>query len=157
MNILNALKNLVIGRAKNFSDRHIFHKASLIAMFAWVGLGAIASHHVAALAELSALAEPVAGCDPSAAARVRFADRLTAYESLEEMLDAASVDVVVVSTPTPTHHEVCRRVLRHGGTRTVLVEKPIATTVEEVAELLDAAQAAGIDLRIAGTDAHRGF
>jgi amino acid transporter len=40
MNILGSLKNLVIGRAKNFSDKHLFHKVSLVAAFAWVGLGA---------------------------------------------------------------------------------------------------------------------
>ena len=40
MNLFKSFKNLVIGRAKNYSDKHLFHKASLIAMFAWVGLGA---------------------------------------------------------------------------------------------------------------------
>jgi amino acid transporter len=40
MNALGLLKNVVIGRAKNISDQKIFHRASLIAMFAWVGLGA---------------------------------------------------------------------------------------------------------------------
>ena len=40
MNLFGLVKNVVIGRAKNFSDRKIFHRASLIAMFAWVGLGA---------------------------------------------------------------------------------------------------------------------
>jgi amino acid transporter len=40
MKLLRWVKNLVIGRAKNYSDKHLFHKASLIAMFAWVGLGA---------------------------------------------------------------------------------------------------------------------
>ena len=35
-----ALKNVVIGRARNFYDRKLFHKTSLIALFAWVGLGA---------------------------------------------------------------------------------------------------------------------
>ena len=35
-----ALKNLVIGRARNFHDKKLFHKTSLIALFAWVGLGA---------------------------------------------------------------------------------------------------------------------
>ena len=34
------IKNLVIGRARNLSDEKIFHKISLIALFAWVGLGA---------------------------------------------------------------------------------------------------------------------
>jgi amino acid transporter len=40
MNIIRRVKELIIGRAKNYSDKHLFHKASLIAMFAWVGLGA---------------------------------------------------------------------------------------------------------------------
>jgi amino acid transporter len=35
-----ALKNVVIGRARNFYDKKLFHKTSLIALFAWVGLGA---------------------------------------------------------------------------------------------------------------------
>ena len=33
-------KNLIIGKPRNISDRTIFHKISLIAFFAWVGLGA---------------------------------------------------------------------------------------------------------------------
>ncbi|HEV2436612.1 MAG TPA: APC family permease [Verrucomicrobiae bacterium] len=40
MNVLGLAKSVVIGRAKNFSDQKLFHRASLIAMFAWVGLGA---------------------------------------------------------------------------------------------------------------------
>lgn len=35
-----AVKNVVIGRARNFYDKKLFHKTSLIALFAWVGLGA---------------------------------------------------------------------------------------------------------------------
>jgi amino acid transporter len=35
-----AVKNLVIGRAQNFYDKKLFHRTSLIALFAWVGLGA---------------------------------------------------------------------------------------------------------------------
>ncbi len=34
------VKNVVIGRARNLSDKSLFHKTSLIALFAWVGLGA---------------------------------------------------------------------------------------------------------------------
>jgi len=39
MNVFRLAKDVVIGRARNFSDKQLFHKASLIAMFAWVGLG----------------------------------------------------------------------------------------------------------------------
>ena len=40
MNIFGFLKNTVIGRARNISDKHIFHNMSLVALLAWVGLGA---------------------------------------------------------------------------------------------------------------------
>jgi amino acid transporter len=35
-----SVKNLVIGRSRNFYDKKLFQKTSLIALFAWVGLGA---------------------------------------------------------------------------------------------------------------------
>lgn len=37
---MNTLKNLFIGRARDLSDRSLFHKISLVAVLAWVGLGA---------------------------------------------------------------------------------------------------------------------
>eukprot|EP01035_Chromulina_nebulosa_P061006 gene61006-83446_t len=35
-----SLRHLFLGRARSLSDRTLFHKVSLIALFAWVGLGA---------------------------------------------------------------------------------------------------------------------
>ncbi len=40
MNLKRFLKNFVIGQAKDPEDRTVFHRLSLIAFFAWVGLGA---------------------------------------------------------------------------------------------------------------------
>jgi len=40
MNIFGFLKNAVIGRARNLSDKNVFHHMSLVALLAWVGLGA---------------------------------------------------------------------------------------------------------------------
>lgn len=39
-NIFLSLKRLIIGKARNLQDPGVFHKISLIAFFAWVGLGA---------------------------------------------------------------------------------------------------------------------
>jgi len=36
----NWIKSLVIGRARDISDQRLFHKVSLVALLAWVGLGA---------------------------------------------------------------------------------------------------------------------
>src|SRR5689334_14119963 len=35
-----SLRSLLLGRARSLGDRDLFHKVSLIAVFAWVGLGA---------------------------------------------------------------------------------------------------------------------
>ncbi|HZF00617.1 MAG TPA: APC family permease [Methylomirabilota bacterium] len=40
MNVFELVKNVVIGRARNLSDKRLFHNTSLIALLAWVGLGA---------------------------------------------------------------------------------------------------------------------
>jgi len=40
LNITKTLKNLVIGKSRSPRDGAIFHKLSLVAFFAWVGLGA---------------------------------------------------------------------------------------------------------------------
>ena len=38
--VLGWLKRVVIGRSRDLSDQKLFHRVSLIALFAWVGLGA---------------------------------------------------------------------------------------------------------------------
>lgn len=38
--LLTRFKNIFIGRAKTIQDKSIFHKLSLVAFFAWIGLGA---------------------------------------------------------------------------------------------------------------------
>jgi amino acid transporter len=38
--IFDKLKNIFIGRAKTLQDKSLFHKLSLVAFFAWIGLGA---------------------------------------------------------------------------------------------------------------------
>ena len=40
MNAFRLAKDVLIGRARNLSDRRIFHNMSLVALLAWVGLGA---------------------------------------------------------------------------------------------------------------------
>ncbi len=40
MNVFQLAKEVFIGRARNLSDKNIFHNLSLVALLAWVGLGA---------------------------------------------------------------------------------------------------------------------
>ena len=57
--------------------------------------------------------------------------------SLEDLLADASIELVVVATPSGTHFEVARQVIQAG--RNVIVDKPVATTSLEIAELIELA------------------
>jgi len=64
---------------------------------------------------------------------------VTAHPSLDALLDV--VDAVTIVVPTPAHFAVAREVLGRGIH--ALIEKPIATTLEEADEMLALARANG--------------
>jgi predicted dehydrogenase len=106
-----------------------------------VGVGSLGYHHVRLL-------RGVDGADlvgffelrSDRAAEVSAELGVTAFASLEALLDRC--DAVTVVVPTPAHHTVTRAALDRG--KHVLVEKPIASTLEEADDLLDAARRAGV-------------
>jgi predicted dehydrogenase len=73
-----------------------------------------------------------------AAATLGWEDYETDYRRLLERDDVGLVDVV---TPGNTHHEIAIAALEAG--KHVLCEKPLANTLEEASEMLDAARTAG--------------
>ena len=61
-------------------------------------------------------------------------------KSIDDIAHLAGViDAAIVATPTPTHHKIVKNLLQNGIH--VLVEKPIATTVEEARDLVELAEA----------------
>jgi predicted dehydrogenase len=56
------------------------------------------------------------------------------YRTLEEMLEDASLSLIAVTTPNRTHFELARQILRAG--KSVVVDKPMAVTPDEIAELI---------------------
>ncbi len=106
-----------------------------------VGAGYVSEFHVRALQRLPDVR--IIGItdlleDRARAVATRFG--LTAYPSLEAMA-AAGLDVVHVLTPPASHTPVALAALRQGCH--VLVEKPLATTVEECDRLAAASAAVG--------------
>jgi len=69
---------------------------------------------------------------------------ITTYRSLDDMLADSSLGLIVVTTPSGTHFEVARQILEAG--KSVVVDKPTATTSSEVAELIALATARGTHL-----------
>jgi len=88
----------------------------------------------------------VAGADPRAGARKKFAQDFSAkaYTTVEELCNDASVEVVYVSTPHQCHVEHVRAAAAQG--KHVLVEKPMALTIGECRSMIDAARRADVHL-----------
>src|SRR5208337_3236354 len=59
---------------------------------------------------------------------------ITTYRTLDAMLADPTLNMIVVSTPSGTHFELTRQVLEAG--KNVVVDKPVAVTSAEVAELM---------------------
>jgi scyllo-inositol 2-dehydrogenase (NADP+) len=59
---------------------------------------------------------------------------IATYRTLEELLGDASLTLIVVTTPNGTHFELARQALRAG--KSVVVDKPMAVTSAEIAELI---------------------
>lgn len=69
--------------------------------------------------------------------------------SLDEALALPGVDLVTIATPPYTHRDIALAAIRAG--KHVLCEKPFARNVEEAAEMLEAAEAAGV-VHLLGTE-----
>jgi scyllo-inositol 2-dehydrogenase (NADP+) len=60
---------------------------------------------------------------------------IISYDQTEELLNDNEIELIIINTPNNTHFDLARQALRAG--KHVLVEKPIAATVDEVGELFD--------------------
>ena len=108
-----------------------------------IGVGSLGRHHARNYAELAAegRVEFVGICDIDAetAARVAAAHGCASFTDWHELLD--KVDAVSIATPTETHCEIACAFLEKGVH--VLVEKPIALTLDEADKMIAAATKSG--------------
>jgi len=88
----------------------------------------------------------VAAADPRADARKRFSAEFSArtHESVEALCADPGVEVVYVATPH--QHHVAHARLAAGRGKHLLVEKPMALSVEDCRAMVEAARAAGVRL-----------
>lgn len=63
------------------------------------------------------------------------------YRSVEELLADASIDVVVVTTPSGTHFDIARQALEAG--KNVVVDKPMCAVSTQIASLIELAKSRG--------------
>jgi predicted dehydrogenase len=114
---------------------------------ALVGCGRIAHVHAGYLRQVPEV-EFVGACDLDADARETFARRwqLPTYLDIDELLAAGQPDAVHIVTPPSSHAPLAKQLLAAGVH--VLVEKPMALTAAEAAEMVAAAEAAGRHLTV---------
>jgi predicted dehydrogenase len=110
-----------------------------------IGVGALGQHHARHLARLDEV-RLVGVCDIDAGRAAKVAAELgtSAFVDLDNLL--ARVQAVTIAVPTPVHAEVGLRALKLGVP--VLMEKPLAATLEEADQLIAAARRRRLQLQV---------
>lgn len=110
-----------------------------------IGAGAVANFHATAASVLQGV-EMVAVCDlkKEAAENVAHPIGATVYSDYRTMYQDASLDAVVVNTPHAFHLEMVLAAAEAGID--VLVEKPMATTLEDCQKMAAACDESGVTL-----------
>src|SRR3984893_9644717 len=111
-----------------------------------VGAGVMGSNLARVLAGLPDISL-VGVVEPLPAHRTRVMDlaNCRTFAGLDELI-AEGVDAVTVAAPTHLHHEIALACIARDIH--ILVEKPIASTVEEGEEIIAAARRAGVTLMV---------
>ena len=118
-----------------------------------IGVGSIGRHHARIYADMDGV-ELVAVADPDEGRRSGAAKRTGArpYPSCQELFDNEKIDVVSVTVPTVLHHAVV--VEAFARKLHVLVEKPIAATVEDASDLIRIRRETGLTLAVGHVERH---
>ncbi|MFN0139387.1 MAG: Gfo/Idh/MocA family protein [Pyrinomonadaceae bacterium] len=120
------------------------HKIRLAA----IGVGSLGRHHARNYAELAAETpvELVGICDasPETAAEIAASHGCASFSDWRDLL--GKVDAVSIATPTETHCEIACAFLENGVH--VLVEKPIALTLDEADKMIATAERSGAKLMV---------
>jgi predicted dehydrogenase len=72
-----------------------------------------------------------------------------ATTNVDDVLDDRTIDAVYLATPVSTHYDLVRRALESG--KHVLIEKPLATTVDQAEELAELAARQRLTLMVGHT------
>jgi UDP-N-acetylglucosamine 3-dehydrogenase len=111
-----------------------------------VGVGVMGANHARVLADLAEVKlVGIADPDPKQRDLVSKALGCAGHADLEALI-AGGVDAITIAAPTHLHRDLALTCARHGIH--ILVEKPIASSVEEGRAIIAAAQRAGVTLMI---------
>src|SRR5437763_10169066 len=111
-----------------------------------IGVGIMGSNHARVLADLSGV-KVVGIADPTASHRALLAQIVgcAVCDDVEELLELG-IDAAIIAAPTHLHHDIALTCIKRGVH--ALVEKPIASNVEEGRAIVAAAERAGVTLMV---------
>jgi predicted dehydrogenase len=95
-----------------------------------IGVGSMGRNHARLFAELANVDfVAVSDASPEVADNIAHQYRVQAYTNYEELLEKERPEAVSIAVPTAMHKEVASKAMQAGAH--VLIEKPIASTVED--------------------------
>ena len=103
-----------------------------------VGLGPMGRNHVRILAPNN----NVLGCDVK---EENHDSSIECYKDVSALLSEKDVDVAVIATPGPSHFTIAKKLIE-SGIDSVIIEKPLATSVEKCEILQDLARTHGTNI-----------
>jgi UDP-N-acetylglucosamine 3-dehydrogenase len=112
-----------------------------------IGAGSMGLNHIRVYADLEDVElVAVADVSPTALARLSRKYRIPVYTDYREMIAKERIDLVSVVVPTADHCSIASETLNNR--LATLIEKPIAQTVEEGAQLIELAERTGTMLTV---------
>ncbi len=115
-----------------------------------IGLGSISYAHEAGFGEVGELVQISAMCDThpeEVASRIAMYEGCAGYTRYQDLLDNSEIDLVDITAPHELHYPIAKAALEKG--KHVLVEKPIAVSTEQGAELIELAREKGLKFTVA--------
>lgn len=113
-----------------------------------VGAGIYGNYHIHTYV-CDPLVEKVVFCDLNDERKKATSEKynVTGYSTVKEMIESEELDAVSIATPDPYHFDAAKDAME-AGIKYLLIEKPLATTVEECEELIRIAEENGVKISV---------
>lgn len=110
-----------------------------------IGAGVMGGHHIRNLASMDVDLVGISDIDKKRVAELSDTFNTKGFMDYKELVKEG-IDAAVVAVPTKLHKTVCDYLIQNGVD--ILVEKPIADTVENGREIIDKAKKEGVKLSV---------
>ena len=110
-----------------------------------IGAGVMGGHHIRNLASMDVELVGISDIDKKRVSELSSSYKIKGFLDYKELIKEG-IDAAVVAVPTKLHKTVCDTLIEKGVD--ILVEKPIADTVENGREIIDKAKKEGVKLSV---------